>query len=77
MEGSPQPEWEVNFKRVIIKMSDGSLFSGKVNIRLYQRLSDFFRSADDRFVVLTLDQDQPERVIMANKSYIVWAEAAD
>ncbi len=77
MEGSPQEEWEVNFKRVMIKMSDGSLFSGKVNIRLFQRLSDFFRSADDRFIVVVADQEQPERVIMANKSYIVWAEAAE
>ena len=75
MDGSQ--EWEINFKRVTVKMSDGSLFSGKVNIRLFQRLSDFFRSVDDRFIVLVLDQDQKERVMMANKSYIVWAEAAD
>jgi hypothetical protein len=70
-------EWEVNFKSVTVKMSDGSLFTGKVNIRVFQRLSDFFRNADDRFIVLVLDQDQTERVIMANKSYIVWVEAAD
>ncbi len=77
MEGSAEREWEVNYRHVTIKMSDGSLFSGKVNIRLFQRLSDFFRSADDRFVVLVVDEDHNERVMMANKSYIVWAEATD
>jgi hypothetical protein len=70
-------EWEVNFKRVTIKMSDGSVFTGKMNIRNFQRLSDFFRGADDRFVVVVSDEDQPQRVLMVNKNYIIWAEAAE
>ena len=69
-------EWEVHFRRVTVKMSDGSSFTGKVNIRTFQRLSDFFRTADDRFIVL-LSEEQPNRVLMLNKTYIVWAEAAD
>ena len=70
-------EWEVHFRRVTVKMSDGSAFTGRVNIRTFQRLSDFFRTADDRFIVLLADEGQPERVLMLNKNYIVWAEAAD
>ena len=38
MEGSQ--EWEVNFKRATVKMSDGLVVQGKVNIRAFPRLSD-------------------------------------
>ncbi len=75
MEGSQ--EWEVNFKRVTVKMSDDLVVQGKVNIRAFPRLSDFFRSTDDRFVVVVSDQDEPRKVMMLNKNYIIWAEAVD
>ena len=68
--------WDVNFKKVTIKMSDGSVFGGKVNIRNFQRLSDYLRATDDRFVVI-LGEEEPQRVMMVNKSFILWAEAAD
>jgi len=75
MEGSQ--EWEVNFKRVAIKMSDDLVVQGKVNIRGFSRLSDFFRTADDRFVVVVSDQDGQQKVMLLNKNYIIWAEAMD
>jgi len=72
-----EPEWEINFKRVTVKMSDGSIFAGKVNIRGFQRLSDYLRTTDDRFLVILSEEDQPQKVMMVNKNYILWAEAAD
>ena len=70
------PEWEVNFNRVTVKMTDGSLFSGKVNIRGFERLSDFLRNTDENFIVLIVDQDKRQTpTTMVNRSYIVWAEA--
>lgn len=69
--------WEVNFKRVTIKMSDGSVFGGKVNIRSFQRLSDYLRATDDRFIVILAEEEKPQKVMMVNKNYILWAEAAD
>jgi hypothetical protein len=73
-----EPGWEVNFKRITVKMSDGSVFGGRVNIRGFQRLSDFLRGTDDRFVVvLSEDEQQPQKVMMVNKNYILWAETAD
>ena len=68
--------WDVNFKKVTVKMSDGTVFGGKVNIRNFQRLSDYLRATDDRFVVI-LGEEEPQRVMMVNKSFILWAEAAD
>jgi hypothetical protein len=70
-------EWDVVLKRVTVKVSDGSVFTGEVNIRNFQRLSDFFRGADDRFVLLVSEEGQSRRVLMLNKSYIIWAEAVD
>jgi len=70
-------EWDVNFKRVTVKMSDGLVVQGKVNIRAFPRLSDFFRSAEDAFVVVVSDQDQPQKVMLLHKHYIIWAEAMD
>lgn len=68
--------WDVNFKKVTVKMYDGTVFGGKVNIRNFQRLSDYLRATDDRFVVI-LGEEEPQRVMMVNKSFILWAEAAD
>ena len=70
-------EWDVNFKRVTVKMSDGLVVQGKVNIRAFPRLSDFFRGTDDRFVVVVSDEDQPQRVLMVSKNYIIWAESTE
>jgi predicted P-loop ATPase len=72
-----EPEWEVNFKRITVKMSDGSVFTGKVNIRGFQRLSDYLRTTDDRFLVILSEDGQLQKVMMVNKNYILWAEAAD
>ena len=70
--------WDVNFKKVTIKMSDGSIFTGKVNVRNnFQRLSEFLRMTDDRFIVILADEEQRQRVIMVNKNFILWAEASD
>lgn len=69
--------WDVNFHNVTVKMSDGSVFAGKVNIRNYQRLSDFFKNADERFIVVIPDEEHQQRASMVNKQYIIWAEAND
>jgi hypothetical protein len=68
-------EWEVNLKEVTVKMSDGTMFAGKVNIRNFPRLSDFLRIATDPFIVIVSDEGEPNgRVHMLNKNYIIWAE---
>jgi hypothetical protein len=69
--------WDGNFKHVTIKMSDGSVFGGKVNIRSFQRLSDYLRATDDRFIVILAEEEKPQKVMMVNKNYILWAEATD
>ena len=69
--------WDVSFKRVIIKMADGSVFGGDVNIRGFKRLSDYLRATDDRFIVIRSDDEKPQRAVMVNKNFILWAEEGD
>ena len=69
--------WEVNLKQVIIKMADGSVFGGEVNVRGFKRLSDFLRATDDRFIVILLDREKSKKAVMVNKNFILWAEEGD
>jgi hypothetical protein len=70
-------KWETKFKPLTVKTSDGSLLNGRVNIRNFKRLSDFFRSSEDQFIVMVPPEDQPQKVIMINKNFIIWAESQD
>jgi hypothetical protein len=69
-----------NFKNVEVKISDGSLIKGKVNIgENYHRLSDLFRQINDTFITVVAEDphESPQKVYFINKNYIIWAEAED
>jgi hypothetical protein len=69
-----------NFKQVMVKVSDGSLVRGKVNIgENYHRLSDLFKHSNDSFIVVVADEapESVNKVFFINKQYIIWAEAQD
>lgn len=72
---SKKAKWEINFQPVSVKMADGSVLTGMVNIRSFPRLSDFFRDSGDEFIVVVEDQEDPPRVVIVNKGYIMWAVA--
>ena len=72
-----QPKWEVNYRQVTVKMSDGLVYTGRVNIRQFPRLSDFFRNTEDRFLVVISEPEETQKVMLLNKNFIVWAEAKD
>jgi hypothetical protein len=69
-----------NFKNVEVKISDGSLIKGKVNIgENYHRLSDLFRHDNEPFIVVVSEDthESPNKVCFINKKYIIWAGAED
>lgn len=73
MEG--EQAWQVNYRRVTVKMSDGTLYAGKLNIRDFNRVSDFFRHAEEQFYLMVVSvPDGSEKVMMLNKNFIVSAE---
>ena len=76
----PQGPYATNFKNVEVKISDGSLIKGKVNIgENFHRLSDLFRHASDSFITVVSDdlRESPNKVYFINKNYIIWAGAED
>lgn len=68
--------YTVNFTDVEVKISDGSVIKGKVNIRGdYSRLSDFLRHSQEQFIVIVKEgsPEDSQKVFFVNKNYIVWA----
>jgi hypothetical protein len=65
-------DWEINYKNITVKMSDGRVHMGKVNIRNFSRLSDFIKNKSDEFLILVPDEgDYEGEPLMLNKHYII------
>ena len=78
--GAHTTHYEINYKNLSVKLSDGSSVRGKVNLSGdYRRLSDFMKHAPDKFVTLVSEgaSEQQSKVIIINKDYVVWAEPED
>ena len=69
-------QWVRNYKKVTIKMTDGSILKGKINIREFPRLSMLFKTSPDNFITLVPEED-PKKGIIINKNYVLWAESED
>jgi hypothetical protein len=73
----------VDARKVTIKMVDGSLVQGKVNIlhdeEVVQRVSDIFTKVDDPFIVVfdATAEGKCGRVLIINKRNIAWVSPED
>jgi uncharacterized protein DUF6812 len=68
--------YQVEYKNITIKTTDGSTIYGQINIGENKRVSDIFTSNESLFVVM-VDVSYKENVgktIFINKRHIVWAE---
>ena len=69
---------KINARKVSIKMVDGSLVHGKVNIyhdeEVVQRVSDIFTKVTDPFIVVfdVTEDGKSGRVLIINKRNIAW-----
>jgi hypothetical protein len=75
MEKSAE-DYQVEYKNITIKTSDGSTIYGQINIGEKERVSDIFTSNESLFVVM-VDVSYKENIgktIFINKRHIVWAE---
>ena len=69
-------DYQVEYKNITIKTSDGSTIYGQINIGEKERVSDIFTSNESPFVVM-VDVSYKENIgktIFINKRHIVWAE---
>ncbi|MGB6010576.1 MAG: hypothetical protein WBI57_04830 [Desulfobacterales bacterium] len=71
--------WVKKFKTVKVKLKDGTIINGKLNIGEYARVFDYFRSSPDQYFILSdAEHDgQSGKVVIINKNEIVWAEPED
>ena len=69
-------DYQVEYKNITIKTTDGSTIYGQINIGEKERVSDIFTSNKSPFVVM-VDVSYKEnvgKIIFINKRHIVWAE---
>ena len=69
-------QWLRNYKNVTVKMTDGSILKGKINIREHKRLSLLFKTLQENFITL-VPEEGSEKVFIINKNYILWAESEE
>lgn len=68
--------WVRQYKNVTVKLTDGSIMKGKINIRDTGRLSNLFRVIPENFIAV-VPEEGPNKVIIINKTYILWVESED
>jgi len=73
------PAYDVKYRNIIVKTSDGSIIKGKINILNFNRLADYLKQGSDKFItVLSEDaEEESEKVTFINREYIIWATTGD
>ena len=69
-------QWVRNYKNLSVKMTDGSVLKGKVNIGEMTRLSHLFKVTQENFIPI-VPEEGSKKVFIINKNYILWAESED
>jgi len=60
-------EFEKNYKGICVKISDGSMVKGKINVTNYPRLSDMLKNSNEKFITVVADDQSQD----AKKIYII------
>jgi hypothetical protein len=74
---------KIDARKVTIKLVDGSLVQGKVNLyhdeAVVQRVSDIFTKIDDPFIVVfeATAEGKSGRVLILNKKNVAWVSPED
>jgi len=69
-------EFEKNYKGICVKVSDGSMIKGKINLTNYPRISDMLKNSTDKFITVVADEQShdAQKVYIINKEFMIWAE---
>ena len=68
--------YKTDYRKIMIKTTDGATLMGKVNIGIKDRVSDMFTKSDSQFIILLSAEHGAGsgKVLIINKNHIVWAE---
>jgi AAA+ ATPase superfamily predicted ATPase len=72
-------EFQARYVKVAIKLIDGTILNGKVNLSSKQRVSDLFTKSSNPFIVVVgaLSKDTEDKIMFINKNHIIWVEPDD
>jgi hypothetical protein len=68
--------FSANYISITVKLVDGTILDGKINILPHKRLSDFVNSSDKDFVVVIEGSsiDIKDKTVFINKNKVAWVE---
>jgi hypothetical protein len=71
--------YEKNYKNIKVKISDGSIINGKINIMSFPRLSEYLKQSNDKFISIVSGATEGEvkKVTIVNRDHIIWADTWD
>ena len=69
-------EFEKNYKGICVKISDGSIVKGKINLTNYPRISDMLKNSNEKFITVVADDQSQDakKIYIINKEFMIWAE---
>jgi hypothetical protein len=74
-----EPRVIKNYKNIKVKVSDGTIITGKINIMSFARLSEYLKQSNDGFITVLVEESDGsvKRTTIVNKEYIIWADTWD
>jgi hypothetical protein len=71
--------FSTNYISITVKLIDGSILDGKINILPHKRLSDFINSSDKGFVVVVEGNSLEIRgkTVFINKNKVAWIDPSE
>jgi len=72
-------DYAKNYQNIKVKISDGSVITGKINIMNFSRLSEYLKQSNDRFITILTDETEGtgKKATIVNKDHIIRADTWD
>jgi len=72
-------DYAKNYQNIKVKISDGTVITGKINIMNFSRLSEYLKQSNDRFITILAEEteDAGKKATIVNKDHIIWADTWD
>ncbi len=74
-----QFDYAINYRNITVRISDGSIISGKINTMNYARLSDYLKATNDKFITILSEESEgaSKKVTIVSRDHIIWADTWD
>jgi len=69
--------WSVNYRKITVRLKNGTIITGKLNTAEYPRMLDFLNNSPYKFFALIdveYNGSSDKSVIIINKDEVAWTE---